>query len=355
MTGVSIAGLAFDTPTLMATGLAFLIALLGTRLLIGWLVSREVLDKPNERSSHDVPTPRGGGIAVVSAIVIAAFVHGLATDGLPVATAVALVAATGLAALSFIDDMTPLSAKARLAGHVLAVLLGLGAIYLETGSAGVLGSPVPIGVDLVLTAFAWVWLVNLYNFMDGIDGISGVQTGAIGLGFAGLAALDLAPFPLLPLGLAMTAASIGFLVWNWSPARIFLGDVGSVPLGYLAGFMIVSVGSDEPAISGPWVAAMILPAYYVADATITLGRRIAKRENILHAHRQHFYQQAVIRGRGHATVSAAVLLANLGLVTTAWHVAPTDPASAALAAISIVAVLMLWMRYWPTTQAEPAA
>ena len=148
----------------------------------------------------------------------------------------------------------------------------MGALFLEANAAGVL-DPVPQWLDILLTAFAWVWLVNLYNFMDGIDGISGVETGAIGLGFAGLAALNLAPAALLPLGLAMTAAAIGFLVWNWSPARIFLGDVGGVPLGYLAGFMVVSVASVEPIGSGAWVAAMILPAYYVADATITLCRR----------------------------------------------------------------------------------
>ena len=97
---------------------------------------------------------------------------------------------------------------------------------------------------------------------------------------------------------------------------------------------------------------MILPAYYVADATIMLCRRIARRENIFHAHRQHFYQQAVIRGRGHATVSGAVLLANIGLLVSAWHLAPSDPSSAALAATAIVAALIVWMRYWPAERTE---
>ena len=131
----------------------------------------------------------------------------------------------------------------------------------------------PSGLDAIATALIWVWFINLFNFMDGIDGIAGSEAAAIGLGLVLVASIGVAS----DLGIAVPAAAIaaaalGFLVWNWTPARIFLGDVGSVPLGYVLGYLL-----RELALRGWWKAALILPLYFLADATLTLLRRLAAR------------------------------------------------------------------------------
>ena len=131
----------------------------------------------------------------------------------------------------------------------------------------------PAALDMAAAALLWVWFVNLYNFMDGIDGIAGSETAAIGIGLALFAIAGIGNDPALAAPAAViAAAAIGFLVWNWAPARIFLGDVGSVPLGYLLGFLLLAAASR-----GHWKLALILPLYFLADATITLLRRLAAR------------------------------------------------------------------------------
>jgi UDP-N-acetylmuramyl pentapeptide phosphotransferase/UDP-N-acetylglucosamine-1-phosphate transferase len=129
---------------------------------------------------------------------------------------------------------------------------------------------------------------------------------------------------------------LGFLAWNWSPARIFMGDVGSVPLGYLLGFLLL-----ELAFRGGWLAALILPLYFLADATLTLGRRAVRGARVWQAHREHFYQRAVQAGRGHAAVVARVIAADLALILCAWA-AQRGAGRAALAASAIVVAVLLW-------------
>jgi UDP-N-acetylmuramyl pentapeptide phosphotransferase/UDP-N-acetylglucosamine-1-phosphate transferase len=165
----------------------------------------------------------------------------------------------------------------------------------------------------------WVWFVNLYNFMDGIDGITGVETAAIGLGVALVAALAIAPgeLPLVPAGLALAGAGLGFLALNWSPARVFLGDVGSVPLGFLAGALLLAL-----AASGQPAAAAILPAYHLTDATLTLLRRALAGEAVMQAHRSHAYQRAVQRGLRADQVCLRLIGLNAMLIALAVVVAP---------------------------------
>jgi UDP-N-acetylmuramyl pentapeptide phosphotransferase/UDP-N-acetylglucosamine-1-phosphate transferase len=145
--------------------------------------------------------------------------------------------------------------------------------------------------------------------MDGIDGVDASEAATIGIGIMLVASgsLDLAA----PAA-AIAAAALGFLVWNWAPARIFLGDVGSVPLGYLLGFLLYQL-----ALRGSWQTALILPLYFLADATLTLLRRLARGDRVWQAHRQHFYQRAVQRGLGHAAVVLRVIAANVVLIACA--------------------------------------
>jgi UDP-N-acetylmuramyl pentapeptide phosphotransferase/UDP-N-acetylglucosamine-1-phosphate transferase len=319
---------------MMAAAL-LVIALAATAAATGWvreaLLRHAVLDRPNERSSHSMPTPRGGGIAVIGTLAVLA--AALPALGIAVAPGHWLVLACLLllAALGWIDDLRGLSAAARFPIQAACVLAGLSALPEGAVFQGLL----PFWLDRALAALAWLWFVNLYNFMDGIDGISGAQTAAIGSGLA-LVAVTGGDGYTLAVAAVLIGAALGFLRWNWHPARIFLGDVGSVPLGFLIGWLLLA-----QAAQGRWGVALILPLYYLADATVTLLRRLARGEKVWQAHREHFYQQAV-RGVGdHARVVALILAVDAVLVALA--LAP-DAASAAAAAFVLVGLLLFRLR-----------
>ncbi|OAB55873.1 hypothetical protein AY599_08450 [Leptolyngbya valderiana BDU 20041] len=304
-----------------------------------WVVQRElrrraILDTPNHRSSHSVPTPRGGGLAVTPVLLLAWLGVGLA-HGAGWSLAVVLAAALALSVLSWVDDLRNLSAGVRLGGQFVAVAAGL-AVF--PADALVFQGFLPPLPDRLLAGLAWLWFVNLFNFMDGIDGISGVQMAAIGLG--GLLSVTVGAGGAPALGLsaaALAGAGLGFLLLNWHPAKIFLGDVGSVPVGYLSGWLLLAL-----AAAGLWLPALILPAYYLADATLTLLRRAARGERVWRAHREHFYQRAVAAGRSHAQVSGAVALGNLGLLACALASLQIG-AWALLPAAAVVLVLLAWL------------
>ncbi|MBT5752563.1 MAG: UDP-N-acetylmuramyl pentapeptide phosphotransferase, partial [Rhodospirillaceae bacterium] len=153
---------------------------------------------------------------------------------------------------------------------------------------------------------------NLFNFMDGIDGITGIEASTIGAGLFLLALFSGTDPGIGIFGLTITAAALGFLWWNWPPARIFIGDVGSAPLGFLLGWLLLGL-----AISGAWAAALILPLAYLTDATWTLLRRLIRGEKVWQAHAQHFYQRALGLGMRHSDVARFFLITDLGLVALA--------------------------------------
>jgi UDP-N-acetylmuramyl pentapeptide phosphotransferase/UDP-N-acetylglucosamine-1-phosphate transferase len=231
----------------------------------------------------------------------------------------------------------------RLGAQCAAVAFGIVAGLPE---GAVFQGWLPPALDRAATALVWVWFVNVYNFMDGIDGLAGSEAAAIGIGLALFAitgaGVDLAlaasigaiPGGAIP-GAAIAAAAIGFLVWNWAPARIFLGDVGSVPLGYLLGFLLLAA-----AARGHWEIALILPLYFLMDATITLLRRLARGERIWLPHREHFYQQAVRRGLGHAAIVRRVMAANLVLIACGVAAETRFATVALIAAAACVLILL---------------
>jgi UDP-N-acetylmuramyl pentapeptide phosphotransferase/UDP-N-acetylglucosamine-1-phosphate transferase len=313
----------------LATGLA---ACLATRALIPILCNRHVLDQPNERSSHRRPTPRGGGIAVIGSLLVAWVA--LARSGSIPPNTIGIALVTGLLAMvSWLDDLRGLSPIVRLMAQGAAVAIGLFTLPEQPDVLRDWLSPVAYFATLGVT---WVWWINLFNFMDGIDGIAGSEAAAIGLGLLLFAIIGTGADPALAL-LAATVigATVGFLVWNWSPARIFLGDVGSAPLGYLLGYVLLDL-----AIRGRWRIALILPLYFLADATITLARRVLRGERIWEAHRQHFYQQAVRRGLGHAAVVKRVIAADLLLISCGWAAENGWGAVSLAASVVIVATLL---------------
>lgn len=320
---------------------AFALTILGTRRLLVWLHKRAIMDHPNERSSHTRPTPRGGGLAVTPAIL---FAWAMITVTAAEAWAWVLIGgACALLAASWIDDRHGLPPAPRFAIHGAMVVL---ALSLLPNDALVFQGWLPVWADRVLAGLGWLWFVNLYNFMDGIDGITGIETASLGIGIALVAMIAGAASGLIPLALATAAAALAFLFFNWHPARIFLGDSGSVPLGFLLGGLLVHL-----AIAGQLAAALILPAYYLADATITLAKRALRGEKVWQAHRQHFYQRALGGGRRHDRVALAILAGNLGLVAAAmlaaWGQVWIGAAMAGFATLALLVRLQSWARTKP--------
>jgi len=319
--------------------IAFAAAFIGTRLLVQVLSARAILDHPNDRSSHAAPTPLGGGLVVIGVIIVEWLLvwglDALAPDARPgIALPVLLALTAILAGLSWRDDRQPLSPVLRLAVQAAAVALGLTTL---SAAGGVFQGLLPAWLDVVVSGVAWVWLINLTNFMDGIDGITAIEGATIGIGVMLLALV--AGIDILGLYAVILAAALaGFLYFNWQPARIFLGDVGAVPLGFLFGWLLF-----ELAGAGYWAAALLLPLYYLMDATLTLLRRIVRREAIMQAHRSHFYQRAARRLGSHALVSSIILILNAVLVVLAYVSAlQPDYQWAALGGGAVLTGAVLW-------------
>ncbi|HEX3883530.1 MAG TPA: glycosyltransferase family 4 protein [Stellaceae bacterium] len=309
---------------------AGLISGVGTRVLIPHLRRAGVAATPNERSLHAAPTPHGGGIALVGAVV-AVWLAMVGGGARPVAELAILAGAVLLAVVSWLDDRYELSALARLIPQVLVVVVSLDLAPLD---GPVFQGWLPPVLDRAASGLLWLWFINLFNFMDGADGLTGSEAVAIGVGIV-LVVLPYSP-PMALLGVAVAGAAIGFLVSNWAPAKVFMGDVGSIPLGYLIGFLLLGL-----AASGMWKAALILPLYFLADATITLGRRALRGEKVWQAHRQHFYQRAVLGGLSHAAMTSRVIAANLALIACAWAAENGYGVVGLGAACLVVAILLV--------------
>ncbi|MEQ8194752.1 MAG: glycosyl transferase, partial [Rhodospirillales bacterium] len=184
------------------------------------------------------------------------------------------------------------------------------------------------------------------NFMDGIDGIAGVETASLGGGIVAVVLLAATDPALAWIGVTLIAGALGFLWWNWHPAKIFLGDTGSVPLGFVLGWLLLTLAAE-----GQWAAAFILPLYYLADATLTLFRRALRGEKFWQAHREHFYQRAAQRGLGHAHVSLAILAGNVGLIALAAWAATGKTWQPLLGAAAVTVIMLLYLSAGPAPSA----
>ena len=302
-----------------------------------WLRSY-ALARPNARSSHRQPTPQGGGIAVVVATLAVAwgavaFLPAFAPSEGGQFLAIT-AAAIGLAFIGAIDDLRTLPAALRLVLQFIAVGAVIVALPGEVRVLPVL----PWWVERACLLLGVVWLVNLVNFMDGIDWITVAETvpvtGAIVLlGASGA----IGPLPSL-VAAALMGATLGFAPFNKPVARLFLGDVGSLPIGLLLGWLLLALAG-----SGHLAAALILPLYYLADATITLARRVAKGERFWQAHRTHFYQRATDNGFTVPQIVARIFLVNLGLVALALVTVAVGNPIVSLLALAASAALVAWL------------
>ena len=261
----------------------------------------DLLDRPNERSSHTVPTPRGGGVAIVVSYLLLVVVFSL-WDPENGRLAAALLGGGGLVALlGLIDDRRPLSARWRFAGHLVAaawVIAWLGPLP----PTPLFGSVVDLGIGAYFVSGLYlVWSINQFNFMDGIDGIASLEAIAVALGGAFVWWLT-QPQGAWPLALAFAACVAGFLPWNFPKARIFMGDAGSGFLGCVIATLALWSCSTLPHLFWSWI---ILGGAFMVDATVTLVRRVALGERFSRAHRSHAYQYAARRHGSHAFVSIA--------------------------------------------------
>jgi len=313
-------------------------------ILLSWVLTSRVrryalakgmLDVPNVRSSHTVSTPRGGGLAIVIVLMLSGIVSLFLPDA-PIQSLVCLLFATlAFAVLGWQDDRHDLPVTVRFLIQLL--IAALSSLWLFWSMPGWTLSFA--GVAILLLSVLWIaWMANLYNFMDGIDGISAVETIILGATTSYWFAMS-GVISIAIICIAVAGAAVGFLRWNWSPAKIFMGDVGSLALG--AFFAIIAmIGSSS--LNIPFSAFLILYAVYLADSGVTLLHRIVKKEKWWQAHRSHFYQRAVQSGYSHAQVSLGVMVINLLLAVLASLVVAEalDANIALLASLIILAPLM---------------
>jgi len=310
--------------------LAFVASVVATHVFIRVADRQGVVAEANERSMHKGATVTGGGLALLAtafAVFLALWpVHRVHEFVLP--------AAALLAVVSFFDDLKPVSRWLRFGAHIAAAIAAVSSVHY---AQMIFHGWLPFWLDRAIALFALVWFINLFNFMDGIDGIAGVETVAIAGGYAVVIVAAEMVSPLTGLALALSGAAGGFLFWNWHPARVFLGDVGSVPLGFLTGTLMIWL-----AVQYSLAAALILPLYFVADATITILMRLRRGEKIWEPHRTHFYQRAARAVGSHAAVVRRVALCNVILVGLAV-LALSMPVTAFALALATVGALLFWM------------
>lgn len=330
------------------TVLVFAFSYLGIRFFIDWSRERRILDVPNERSSHSRPVPVGAGLVISSAVLIlfAVFLFDL-RQGMAASNAwlfgAYFAASILLIVVSWLDDVRDVPVAARFAVHAAAAAAMIYAAPAWLESFGEYK-----GLGAVLT-FLWITgLTNAYNFMDGIDGIAGVQAVTGGIGWALLGYLSGAEAVGFA-GLAVAAASGAFLLFNWQPARVFMGDSGSAFMGFsFAVFPLIAATESKGGIAGtPWMTGLYsigLLWPFVFDSCLTFFRRLVRGERVWKPHRRHLYQAMVIRGMEHARVS--IIYGACGAFCTAAVAAAFIfgygplPLSAALALVSLVLVIV---------------
>jgi len=241
-----------------------------------------------------------------------------------------LAGCVALGLVSLADDHWRLSPALRFGAQAAVVAVCLLALPTEARLVPIL----PLALERGVVALAWLWFINLFNFMDGIDGLAGSETIAVAIGYLAVGAFAGLDDPYWGLALVIAASAGGYLFWNWHPAMVFMGDAGSIPLGFLLGWLMLDL-----ALAGAWPARLILPLYFLADATLTLLVRARRGETLWQAHRQHFYQRAVLGGTRPSGVVWRVGAVNATLLALAL-VSVHHPLPALVAAAGLVWALL---------------
>ncbi len=273
------------------------------------LLLRYALARPNTRSSHVTPTPQGGGVAVIAAtmaiVIVAGFAIALKFD---IAFLAVLTSTICLATVGAFDDLRPMPVLPRLTLQAAAVALVLATLPEQFQ----LVPGIPLWIERAVLLLGGLWFVNLVNFMDGLDWMTVAETIPVTAALAAFGFYGFLPANSTLIALSLGGAMIGFAFFNRPVAKLFLGDVGSLPIGLLMGWCLLQLAG-----SGHLVAAALLPLYYLADATITLIRRLANGEAVWVAHRSHFYQRATNSGFSVMQVVTEVFVLNVILAALA--------------------------------------
>jgi UDP-N-acetylmuramyl pentapeptide phosphotransferase/UDP-N-acetylglucosamine-1-phosphate transferase len=304
-------------------------------LALSWLLRRGRLpmDHPNERSLHAKPTPRIGGLGVMAGVGVASVWLGDAAP-LPV-----VLASLALAVVSLLDDIRGLPVRVRFLAHFVA-------------AAGCLLAMGLTGWSLLAGTLAVVWMTNLYNFMDGSDGLAGGMA-AIGFGALALAAWLGDAAGLAAFCAAIAAAALAFLRFNFPPARVFMGDAGSIPLGFMAATLGI-LGAQQGV--WPWLFPLLVFSPFVVDASVTLGRRALRGEKIWQAHRSHYYQRVVLLGASHRQLALAAYALMLAMAALAFILVSFPQHAAWVLILSAATYLLIFLaidRRWHQSHNEP--
>jgi len=288
---------------------SYLLAFLGS-LLLGWptcavLLRLRILDQPNLRSSHVAPTPRGGGIAILLVIIAASLWLSRAHEDRLMWIAPLVAVWVGI--VSLVDDVRGLSAGVRFGTHIagaLVLIWGLG-FTTSVGPMAILAEQLqlPFPLIMLLMVFWIVGYTNAFNFMDGINGIAGIQAGVGAFAMAAVAGVSIGRWDSAPVifSLAVSGAALGFLPHNFPKAQMFMGDVGSAPLGMLLSFLVLWICREHS--FQLFIPLAMIHANFILDTSVTLLRRIARGDRWLDSHREHFYQRLVRAGFSHTAVT----------------------------------------------------
>lgn len=320
---------------LVAAALVSVLLIVVLRPLLG----RYAMAQPNARSSHKIPTLQGGGIAVIAATIVVSsaafyFLPGGAASSLrlPIMFA-ATVLIAGVGALA---DFHPENVGSRLLLQTLAVAAVIFALPAQTRILPIL----PLPAERIVLVIGGVWFVNLVNFMDGLDWMTAAEVVPVTAALALIGLLGILPPPAIVVDLALCGAMVGFACFNRPVAKLFLGDVGSLPIGLILGWLLVLLAGN-----GGRFAALLLPLYYLADSTTTLIRRALNGEPVWQAHRSHFYQRAIDRGFSVIDVVARVFAVNLGLAALALATVLAPSRVTDMIALCAGGALVAWLLF----------
>ncbi|MFU7500684.1 MAG: UDP-phosphate alpha-N-acetylglucosaminyltransferase [Candidatus Tisiphia sp.] len=292
--------------------LSFIATSFLTWLLISSLPSFGVVDIPDPRRVHSRITPRGGGLAIVIVVIIALIAYEYFSTKTLINSIKIVPLLLIISTISFLDDLISIPIFVRLIFHIICSTI---AIFLFLSPVVLFHHELPLYIDFVLSIIGLIVFLNIYNFLDGIDGISGTESIHLSITILILCYLKSDIIIninfIIVLNIIILACSIGFLIFNWHPAKIFLGDVGSISLGFLLGLCLLLISASSVHL---FVASSIASLYYLADGGLTILIRLVNKEKIWQPHLKHFFQKAVRNGKSHKEVVSRIIICNILLM-----------------------------------------
>ncbi|WP_341751490.1 MULTISPECIES: UDP-phosphate alpha-N-acetylglucosaminyltransferase [unclassified Candidatus Tisiphia] len=292
--------------------LSFIATSFLTWLLISSLPSFGVVDIPNPRRVHSRITPRGGGLAIVIVVIIALIAYEYFSTKTLINSIKIVPLLLIISSISFLDDLISIPIFVRLIFHIICSTI---AIFLFLFPVVLFHHELPLYIDFMLSIIGLIVFLNIYNFLDGIDGISGAESIHLSITILILCYLKSDIIIninfIIVLNIIILACSIGFLIFNWHPAKIFLGDVGSISLGFLLGLCLLLISASSVHL---FVASSIASLYYLADGGLTILIRLVNKEKIWQPHLKHFFQKAVRNGKSHKEVVSRIIICNILLM-----------------------------------------